>query len=95
MGDFLTGIIAMAFWVAGLFFLRFWRDSKDRLFLIFAIAFWILALTRVGLVLSGPGRHDENNTIFALYVLRLVAYLLIIVAIVDKNWLASRQKSTS
>lgn len=94
MGDFLTGIIAMAFWVAGLFFLRFWRDSRDRLFLIFAVAFWALALTRVGLVMSSPGALEENNTTYALYILRLIAYLLIIYAIVDKNWL-SRRKAES
>jgi hypothetical protein len=92
MGEFLTGIIAMAFWVAGLFFLRFWRDSRDRLFLIFAASFWLLALTRVGLILSGPQAHDENNATFILYILRLISYLLIIYAIVDKNWVATRQK---
>lgn len=91
MADFLTGIIAMAFGVAGLFFLRFWRDSRDRLFLMFAIAFWILAATRLGLILSGAARHDENNANLALYFLRLAAYGLIIYAIVDKNWLATRK----
>ena len=95
MGDFLTGIIAMAFWVAGLFFLRFWRDSRDRLFLMFALAFWTLAATRVALVMSGIKTHDENNASYAIYILRLLAYLLIIYAIIDKNWLVSRQKSAS
>jgi hypothetical protein len=94
MSDFLTGIIAMAFCVAGLFFLRFWRDSRDRLFLIFAIAFWILSLTRLGLMLSGQARHDESNANYAIYLLRLAAYGLIVYAIVDKNWLAVRKRST-
>jgi hypothetical protein len=87
VSDFLTGIIAMGFFVAGLFFMRFWRDSRDRLFLIFALAFWTLAATRLALILSGVKTHDENNASYALYILRLLAYLLIIYAIVDKNWL--------
>ena len=46
------GAIAMASVVAALFFLRFWRDTGDRLFLIFAAAFFLLAATRVGLAMS-------------------------------------------
>jgi gamma-glutamyltranspeptidase len=51
MDTFMIGAIATASWVAGLFFLRFWWDTSDRLFLIFAIAFWLLALTRLAMVL--------------------------------------------
>ena len=39
MQQFLTGLTAMACWVAALFFFRFWHESKDRLFVMFAIAF--------------------------------------------------------
>lgn len=78
---FLTGLIVMGFWVAGLFFLRFWRETHDRLFLIFAASFWLLGLNRVGLVIIGE--LSEPHTFF--FLIRLLAYVLIIVAIVDKN----------
>jgi len=80
MTNFISGAIMMASAVAGLFFLRFWRKSRDRLFLIFALAFWILALNRVPMLFV---TEDETRTYF--YVVRLVAFLLILGAIVDKN----------
>jgi hypothetical protein len=81
MESFLMGAIAMASVVAALFFLRFWRDTADRLFLIFAVAFFLLAATRIGLVLSQS--PDEGQTHW--YWVRLVAFLFILLAIVDKN----------
>lgn len=47
MNDILTGGIAVASLLAGLFFLRFWRATGDRFFLFFAIAFWIEGAQRV------------------------------------------------
>ena len=77
----LSGAITMGYLVVGLFFLRFRRETRDRLFLIFAIAFWILGVQRVALVLT---RHmAETGT--GLYLLRLFAFLLILGAIIDKN----------
>jgi uncharacterized protein DUF5985 len=77
----LSGAITMGYMVVGLFFLRFWRDTRDRLFLSFAIAFWILAIQRLALVLT---RHMvETGT--GLYLVRLFAFLLILAAIIDKN----------
>lgn len=77
---FLNGVIAMGHATAGLFFLRFWKKTNDRLFGLFAVAFWMLGVIRVVmLVLGEPG--DEHY----LYWLRLVAYLIILGAIVDKN----------
>ncbi len=78
--SFLQGAIAMCFALAGLFFLRFWRDTRDRLFLLFAASFWLQALTRVGLSLIG---QPDERTYW--YVVRLIAFLLIVVAIVMKN----------
>lgn len=75
------GAIAMASIIAALFFLRFWRDTGDRLFGIFAAAFFLLASTRVGLVLSRA--QMEEQTLW--YWVRLAAFLLILVAIIDKN----------
>ena len=81
MQDFLMGATAMGCWIAMLFFLRFWRESRDRLFGMFSAAFLLLGLSRFGLVLS----HDPSEGDTFLYWLRLAAYLLILVAIVDKN----------
>lgn len=81
MNDFLNGALAMACAVIGLFFLRFWRDAHDRLFLFFALAFWTLAAGWLGLSLAGT--EQEARTPF--YVLRLAAFALILLAILDKN----------
>jgi len=76
-----SGAIAMGYAVAGLFFLRFWRETRDRLFLIFTGAFWVLGLQRLALVFTRD--MTEDNT--GLYLIRLFAFLLILGAIVDKN----------
>ncbi len=77
----------MASWVAGLFFLRFWRETGDRLFLIFGIAFWLLALTRlawIALNVVYRTRADVEEHSYVYWV-RLAAFVLILLAIVDKN----------
>ena len=81
MLQFLTGAAAMACWVAMLFFLRFWRESGDRLFVMFSVAFLLLGLTRLGLAVSFYP-SDEHTY---LYWVRLAAFVLILVAIIDKN----------
>jgi hypothetical protein len=77
---FLNGIIVMGHASAGLFFLRFWRNTHDRLFLMFSIAFWLLGIIRVAMVALGQPGEDHF-----LYWFRLAAYLLILIAIIDKN----------
>ena len=79
--QFIMGAIAMASAVVALFFLRFWRDTRDRLFLMFALAFALLGLTRLGL--ATMIRESEPQTLW--YWVRLAAFLLILAAIVDKN----------
>jgi hypothetical protein len=81
MEHFMMGVIAMASWVAALFFLRFWRDTGDRLFGMFAIAFVLLGVTRLGLATS----IDLSEVDTSWYWVRLAAFVLILVAIVDKN----------
>lgn len=81
LNQFLNGAIAMGCWVAGLFFVRFWRETKDRLFGFFAAAFWVLAAERVGLLYAGPDEAARGTV----YLARLVGFLLIILGIVDKN----------
>lgn len=78
---FCYGVISMGCGIAGLFFLRFWRETRDQLFVFFAVAFWALAAERVALVALAI----DESTRHYLYVLRLLAFLLIIIGIVDKN----------
>jgi Family of unknown function (DUF5985) len=77
----MMGAIAMASSVAAIFFLRFWRDTGDRLFAMFSLAFLLLGVTRLGLALSQ--NYAEGHTYW--YWMRLAAFLLILAAIVDKN----------
>lgn len=81
--ELLSGALAMGYLVAAIFFLRFWRQTRDRLFGIFAVAFLMLAGQRVALSLVDPARADESVT--HLYVVRLAAFLCILGAIVDRN----------
>ena len=81
MIDLLSGVLVALDAVAGLFFLRFWIASRDRLFVLFAAAFWILGIQR--LLLSLTRTLVEDQAMF--YSLRLLAFLIIIAAIIDKN----------
>jgi hypothetical protein len=81
MEQFIMGSIAMASAVVALFFLRFWRETGDRLFAGFAAAFALLGITRLGLAMSKD--FTEGHTVW--YWVRLAAFLLILVAIADKN----------
>lgn len=77
---FINGAIALGYWVAGLFFLRFWRQTHDRLFAIFAASFWILGIQRA--LISVPSWEQHPTW---LYGIRLGAFLLILWAVIDKN----------
>lgn len=81
MNEFISGATFMAYLAAGLFFLRFWKETKDRLFAIFAVAFWVLAFSRIGFLYINEA--EEARTL--LYTVRLSAFVLILLAIIDKN----------
>jgi hypothetical protein len=81
MNAVILGAIAMASLVAAMFFLRFWKNTRDRFFLFFAISFFVEALNRVALGLTAVSNEQEPF----FYLVRLCAFVLIIVAIVDKN----------
>ena len=81
INQFLWGAITMACAISSAFFFKYWRLTKDRLFLAFALAFFALAVNWLGLALINP----ENEARTSMYWVRLVAFLLIIAAIVDKN----------
>lgn len=78
---FISGAISLACWVAGLYFLKFWSQTRDRFFQVFAFAFWMLGMERAIPFLSGVS--DEPQTF--VYVIRLAAFSLIFLAIVLKN----------
>jgi peptidoglycan/LPS O-acetylase OafA/YrhL len=79
--EFMSGALTLGFVVAALFFLRFWRRTRDRLFLAFAIAFALLALNQA--LAQWLGAADER--VAYTYLLRVVGFVLILAAIVDKN----------
>ena len=76
----LLGAIAVAAFVCGLYFIRFWHATRDRFFLLFALAFWIEGGHRIAVYRWGGDEGDPSQ-----YLVRLIAYGLIIFAIMDKN----------
>lgn len=81
MRQFTWGALFMASFVAGLFFLKFWRATGDRLFAFFCLAFWVFALNWASLAAAVPG--EEAHLIA--YAIRLLGFILILVGILDKN----------
>lgn len=77
----LIGALAMGCLVIGVIFLRLWRASADRFFLFFALSFFVQAANRVALSLAPSPQEGEPWH----YGVRLLAYLLILLAIRDKN----------
>ena len=84
MTAFIAGALTAGYLVVALFFLRFRRESGDRLFTAFAAAFLLLAVQRFALFY-----YTEAAGVW-LYPLRLIAFLLILLAIIDKNSKASK-----
>lgn len=78
---FLAGMVTAGFLAGGLFFARFWVRSRDGLFLAFTGAFWLLALNEM--LISLVPEAEIRQSWF--YLLRVVAFLLIALAIVRKN----------
>lgn len=80
-GMFLSGATAAFSVVAAVFFFKYWRRSGDRFFGLFAAAFLLMAVNRVGIVSAGP----SSDHVLWFYLIRLLAYLTILGAIVEKN----------
>ena len=78
---FLLGIIFTTSITVGVYFLKFWRRTGDLLFLAFSAAFIIEGVNRIGFLFIE--RPNEGSPL--IYLVRLLAFLLIIVAIVWKN----------
>jgi uncharacterized membrane protein len=83
----LIGILVMGYAIGALFFFRFWKESRDRLFLMFGIAFAVLALQQLLYGLT----NEATESPALLYLIRLIAFVIILVGILDKNLKARRR----
>jgi hypothetical protein len=79
--DFLSGAVSVGFLICGLFFLRFWRRTRDELFVAFAIAFALLGIVQATLALANIPTEERAP----IYLFRLLAFVIILFAIFRKN----------
>lgn len=79
---FLLGVVVMASLTAGVYFLKFWKSTHDSFFLAFAAFFFIEGLDRIALLFFT--RPNEASP--WIYLVRLFALLLILAAILRKNY---------
>ena len=87
MNSFILGAVVMACGVIGLFFLRFWRRTGDRFFAMFAASFWLLGVNWLLLAFTDPTAETRR---IVLYMIRLLGFVMIIAAIIDKNRAAKK-----
>jgi hypothetical protein len=81
LAPFALGAMAMASFVAALFFFRFYRETGDRLFVFFAAAFCLESMNRTLFAFASNPREGDPS----LYLLRAFGYSLILVGIWQKN----------
>jgi hypothetical protein len=81
LASMLTGALVLACALAGLVFLRFWKSSRDPLFICFALSFWLQGGQWLASALMG----ERNEQAPWQYLLRLLAYGLLGFAIVHRN----------
>jgi hypothetical protein len=86
---FLAGVFCALAFAASLLFLRFYRKTGDPLLLLFSVSFFLQGCPRIVMLLINEQVDDPKSV--PVYLLRFVAYALIIFAIVQKNW--SRRSS--
>jgi hypothetical protein len=82
LSAYAAGVITLGFLTIGLFFVKFWRRTKDGLFLAFAVAFALLAANAAIPVLANIPSESQSYV----YLLRLAAFVLIIAAVLRKNF---------
>jgi hypothetical protein len=82
LAAFSAGALTLGFLAVGLFFVKFWRRTDDSLFLTFAVAFALLAVNQAAPVLARIPSENQGY----IYLLRLAAFALIILAILRKNF---------
>jgi hypothetical protein len=79
--EYISGAVTLGYLIAALFFARFWKRTRDRLFVSFAVAFVLLALNQA--LAQWIGAADER--VGYTYLLRVLGFALILAAIIDKN----------
>lgn len=80
--QFFSGIAALGAWIGAVYFFKFWLKTRDRLFWMFSVSFCLMALERFVLVLQTSAIQEEYSYV---YLIRLIAFIIIIVAVIDKN----------
>jgi hypothetical protein len=83
--NFMYGAIMVGCLGIGLFFLKFWHKTGDRFFAYFAAAFGLLAIERVLFLLVDSSLDLYSEVYTRVFVARLLAFLLITAAILEKN----------
>ena len=83
--DFLSGAVVFGFIMCALYFLRFWTRTRESLFLAFALAFLMLGSVQAILALANFTTEEQSSV----YLIRLAAFVVIILAILRKNRAAS------
>jgi len=78
---FLLGVIVTCTLVAAAFFLKFWRQTRDPLFIGFSAAFFIEACNRIAFLFVESPTGDNP----VIYTVRFISYLVILIAIANKN----------
>jgi hypothetical protein len=68
--DFLSGAVALGFAACALFFLRFWKRTREELFLAFAVAFLLLGTGQTIIALANIPTEERGS----IYLLRLIAF---------------------
>ena len=81
LNDVMAGAVVFGFLVCGLFFIRYWWRTRDELFLAFAMAFALLGIGQAILALANIPTEERGS----IYLIRLAAFLLILIAIFRKN----------
>ena len=82
MRPFLWGVLALASAAVALFFLRYWKDTRDRLFGFFAAAFALMA-ANWAIHLGVDPRQEVQE--YRIYIVRFIAFSIMLIGIIDKN----------
>lgn len=87
--SFFAGASFATFAGAGVFFLKFWRASNDRFYLLFCSACWLLALERVVLQVVTQAQSPISTALTEanswVYLIRLAAFVMILFAVIEKS----------
>lgn len=90
----LAGIAIATFAASGVFFFKFWTASRDRFYMLFAASCGLLALERIVLMSLSSAqngvRSELTEAVSWVYLIRLLAFIIILIAVIDKNKRSNR-----